>query len=130
MKEIQSLLEKFNPLTLTELNANASFLKRIDRKFIVPVEDLEKILKKLENKFQILEIAGHKYFSYDNIYMDSDDYLFYNQHQEDCNRRSKVRTRHYKESKQAFFEFKQKEKNVTSKYRYEFPTEEHGTMTK
>lgn len=130
MEKINAILNDFQALTLTELNASASFLKRIDRKFILPVDDLLKILEKLQNKFQILEIGGHKVFSYDNIYMDNEDYLFYNQHEAWEDKRSKVRTRLYKEANMAFFEFKQKEAGITSKYRYEFPTEEHGEMTK
>ncbi|MDP3381196.1 MAG: VTC domain-containing protein [bacterium] len=47
-------------------------------------------------------------FSYDNIYMDSDEYLFYNQHQDKKNSRTKVRTRYYLDSNTAYFEYKQK----------------------
>jgi len=60
--------------------------------------------------FSILEINGRKIFSYDNIYMDTKDYLFYKQHQEKKKTRTKVRTRYYVNSNLAFFEFKQKRK--------------------
>jgi len=62
--------------------------------------------------------------------MDTDDYLFYNEHQEKKTSRSKVRTRYYIDSNMAFFEYKQKNDGITQKYRYEFPVEEHGFMTK
>lgn len=123
-------LQKFDSLTLTELNAQASYLKRIDRKFLLTLDQFKDFLEGLKNDFQVLEICGKKVFSYDNVYMDTDDYLFYNQHQNKLKSRTKVRTRLYKDSDMAFFEYKQKINGVTQKYRYEFPSEEHGTMTK
>ena len=62
--------------------------------------------------------------------MDTEDYEFYKQHQNKEKSRTKVRTRLYVDSDLAFFEYKQKEKGVTRKFRYQFPSEEHGTMTK
>jgi hypothetical protein len=69
-------------------------------------------------------------FKYDNVYMDTKDYLFYNQHQNWVNPRTKVRTRLYKDSNLAFFEYKHKQDWVTQKFRYSFPVEEHWIMTK
>jgi len=123
-------LHDFQALTLTELNAQASFLKRIDRKFLLTTQEFWEFLHELQNDFQVLEISGKKVFSYDNIYMDTQDYLFYNQHQNKLKSRTKVRTRLYEDSQIAFFEYKQKIKWVTQKFRYQFPVEEHGTMTK
>jgi hypothetical protein len=123
-------LEKFQALTLTELNAQASYLKRIDRKFLLTKNQFAEILEDLKDDFQVLDIAGRKVFSYDNVYMDTNDYLFYNQHQDKENRRTKIRTRLYKDSDMAFFEFKQKINGITQKFRYQFPSEEHGQMTK
>lgn len=123
-------LEKFQALTLTELNAQASYLKRIDRKFLLTKNQFAEILEDLKDDFQVLEIAWRKVFSYDNVYMDTNDYLFYNQHQDKEKRRTKIRTRLYKDSDMAFFEFKQKINGITQKFRYQFPSEEHGKMTK
>jgi hypothetical protein len=41
--------------------------------------------------------------------MDTEDYLFYNQHQKKEKSRTKVRTRYYIDSNLAFFEYKQKD---------------------
>lgn len=123
-------LDTFQALTLTELNAQASYLKRIDRKFLITKSEFSNILKDLKDDFHVLEIAGRKVFSYDNIYMDTNDYLFYNQHQNKNKSRTKIRTRLYKDSDMAFFEFKQKMNGITQKFRYQFPSEEHGKMTK
>ncbi len=123
-------VKKLEKISLDELNQTSSYLKRIDRKFLVTASDFKEILTDLIKNFRILEIDKKRIFSYDNVYMDTQDYLFYNQHQNKLNKRTKIRTRLYKDSNLAFFEFKQKENWVTQKYRYSFPTEEHWTMTK
>ena len=125
-----SKLQHFWTLSLSELNAQASYLKRIDRKFLLNGSQFDEILEELKKDFYVLEIKGKKVFSYDNVYMDTDDYLFYQQHQNKKKNRTKIRTRYYIDSNLAFFEFKQKTDGVTSKYRYEFPSEEHGFMTR
>ena len=122
-------LQDFWTISLTELNASSSFLKRIDRKFLLNWKQFSEILWDLKGDFKVLEIKGQKVFSYDNVYMDTDDYLFYNQHQNKKTNRTKIRTRYYVDSNLSFFEFKQKINWITSKYRYEFPSEEHGFMT-
>jgi hypothetical protein len=124
-------LSGFSTMSLTELNATASYLKRIDRKFLMTEKKFLEILGNLSNDFKALEIGGKRVFLYDNVYMDTDEYLFYNQHENKVPNRTKVRTRHYTDAGDlAFFEYKQKEDGVTKKFRYQFPAEEHGTMTK
>ena len=125
-----SKLRNFWTLNLTELNSTASYLERIDKKYLLTWKQLSEILSELENDFLLLEIKWQKIFSYDNVYMDTEDYLFYNQHQKKEKSRTKVRTRYYIDSNLAFFEYKQKDNWITSKYRYEFPSEQHGFMTK
>ena len=53
------------------------------------------ILQDLSEDFKALEIDEKRVFLYDNVYMDTQDYLFYNQHQNKVPSRTKVRTRHY-----------------------------------
>jgi len=124
-------LSGFSAINLTELNATASYLKRIDRKFLLTEKQFLEILSDLSTDFKALEIDGKRVFLYDNVYMDTEEYLFYNQHQNKVPSRTKIRTRHYTDAGDlAFFEYKQKENGVTKKFRYQFPAEEHGTMTK
>lgn len=124
-------LSGFSAINLTELNATASYLKRIDRKFLLTEKEFLNILWDLSDDFRALEIGGKRTFLYDNVYMDTKDYLFYNQHQNKVPSRTKIRTRHYTDAGDlAFFEYKQKEGWVTKKFRYQFPAAEHGTMTK
>jgi len=123
-------LKTFEKLTLTELNSTASFLKRIDRKFLLTTSQFKETLEDLKKDFRVLEIGGNRMFKYDNVYMDSKDYKFYRDHQNWVNPRTKIRTRLYKDSDLAFFEYKHKQDWITQKYRYDFPIEEHGIMTK
>jgi len=126
----QKEVKDFEKISLDELNQTSSYLKRIDRKFLVTANQFKELLKEFKKDFKVLEINWKRIFSYDNVYMDTDDYLFYNQHQNKLPKRTKIRTRLYVDSNLAFFEFKQKENWITQKYRYSFPVEEHGTMTK
>ncbi|MCP4523884.1 MAG: polyphosphate polymerase domain-containing protein [Candidatus Gracilibacteria bacterium] len=123
-------LDQFQTMSLQDLNNQAGYLKRIDRKFLVGVSQCTDFLKELQEDFHVLEINGKQVFSYDNMYMDTQDYLFYHQHQQKEKSRTKIRTRLYKDSDIAFFEFKQKIDGITQKFRYQFPSEEHGIMTK
>ncbi|NDK10282.1 polyphosphate polymerase domain-containing protein [Candidatus Gracilibacteria bacterium] len=126
-----SRLSGFSAINLTELNATASYLKRIDRKFLLTEKEFLNILEDLSEDFRSLEIDGKRVFLYDNVYMDTADYLFYHQHQDKVPSRTKIRTRHYTDAGDlAFFEYKQKENGITKKFRYQFPADEHGTMTK
>lgn len=127
---LKKKLLDFPSINLTGLNAQASYLKRKDRKFLLTEKQLIEVLHELPKKYQVLEIDNKRIFSYDNVYMDTDDYLFYHQHENKVASRTKVRTRLYQDSHLAFFEYKQKEDGVTKKFRYEFPFLEHGTMTK
>ena len=104
-------LNDFSSISLEQLNSSVSFLDRIDVKYLVHVSQLADIIKELKENFFVLNIAGRSVFQYDNVYMDSKDYMFYEQHQRGEKSRTKVRTRHYVDAdKLAFFEYKQKVK--------------------
>lgn len=128
-KEIFNKLNEFNTITLTELNSKASYFKRIDNKYLLTKNQLKEILEKLMNNFSILEIKWKKIFSYDNIYMDSIDNIFYKQHQNKEKSRTKIRTRLYKDSNLVFFEYKQKINWITHKYRYNIPYKYNWKIT-
>ncbi len=123
-------LQSFPGIDLEQLNTSASFLDRIDRKYLITQKQLDEILTDFSDDFYVLNIMGKSIFSYDNVYMDSDDYDFYYQHQNKAKSRVKIRTRNYVDSHLAFFEFKQKLDGITRKFRYQIPWDEHGIMTK
>ncbi len=127
--DLNQRLKSFAPISLTQLNAQASFLDRIDVKYLMSEQEFESILSDLEENFFILEINGKSIFEYQSIYMDTADYDFYYQHQNKEKNRTKVRTRLYVDSDLAFFEYKQKQNKVTRKFRYQMDVSGHGKMT-
>ena len=60
-------LQNFSTLSLTELNAKASYLKRIDKKYLLNWSQFAEILDELKEDFLVLEIKWQKIFSYDKI---------------------------------------------------------------
>jgi len=97
-------LNQFQPISLSQLNATARFLDRIDTKYILSFEQLQELLPTFADQFYILQIGEHRIFTYDNVYMDTDDLLFYYQHERWVKPRMKVRSRCYVESNLSFFE--------------------------
>jgi len=126
---LSDTLEKFSPISLTELNSQASFLDRVETKYIIDELTLSDVLKELEKDFFVLSINWKTVQEYSSIYMDTDDYYFYNQHNKGEKVRTKIRTREYVDSKIAFFEYKQKDKKLTRKFRFQSNLENHWEMT-
>lgn len=122
-------LKNFDTISLDELNATMSLMERIEKKYLISLEDLGKLMKEFHNDYYILAIKWNSIFTYDNIYMDTDDFYFYNQHEEGKKARMKVRSREYVDSNLAFFECKQREGDLIRKSRYELPVEESKSLT-
>jgi hypothetical protein len=51
-----SKLQNFSTLNLSELNSSASFLKRIDTKYLLNGKQFSEVLEELKNDFHVLEI--------------------------------------------------------------------------
>lgn len=127
--DLNSTLKFFNQISLSELSSQASFLDRIDTKYLLTEEEFKKTLRDLEDEFYVLEIKEKSIFEYESIYMDTEDYHFYYQHQNGEKHRTKIRTRNYLDSGISFFEYKQKQDGIMRKFRYQFKdVKEHGTM--
>jgi len=125
----QKLQAMFNPISLNQMNATASFLDRIDTKYVVTEQQFIDIIWHLKKDFYVLEIGGKSIFEYDSVYMDTEDYAFYQAHQNWNTSRTKIRTREYVDSGLAFFEYKQKEGKLLRKFRYQMDIDKHGIMT-
>ena len=50
-------VKDFEKLSLTELNSTASFLKRIDTKFLLTTSQFKEVLADLKKDFRVLEIS-------------------------------------------------------------------------
>ena len=122
-------LKNFQTIDLDQLNASVKFMERIENKYIVDTNQLKEFLQKAHKNYYILQIHNKIIFSYQNVYMDTEDYFFYHEHEHKKHKRIKLRTRQYVDSQQAFFEYKQREGDLVRKFRYECPIDHHGTMT-
>ncbi|MBN4075049.1 MAG: vacuolar transporter [SAR86 cluster bacterium] len=101
-------LEGFSAISLSELDARAELLERMDQKYVVNNKVLDKALEHWSPHFDILDIDGNRSFRYDNCYFDDADFKCYQQHQQDRRVRFKVRTRLYTDSNTCFVEIKLK----------------------
>jgi len=119
----------FDPISLEQLNNSMSLMERKERKFLLTEDNLPQLFSYLKEHYRVLTINGLHVFDYDNVYMDTQDFLFYHQHEWGAKTRTKVRTRQYVNSNLNFFEYKQKAKKQITKWRYEISEFEHGKIT-
>jgi len=120
---VQEVIEWFTPINLQNFNATSNFLDRIDKKFIVHRDILPELLSEIQKDFYVLEIDWRTIFWYKSVYMDTDDLNFYAHHAKWSKKRVKIRNRQYTDSWTTFFEFKQKDKKFTRKFRYQVKPE-------
>ena len=112
-----NLLNDLQTISLDDLD-KVKLLDRKDTKFVFNQDQLPSILEKVKPYYRILEINNSLLFNYDNIYFDTHDFLFYNQHHNEHRQRFKVRLRKYSNNNKSYFEIKIKNnKNRTVKKR-------------
>lgn len=128
-RDLLRILQDFPTIDLNQLNASARFMERIENKYIVDNNQLQEFFKKAGDQYYVLQINNNIVFSYENMYMDTQDYHFYHEHEHKKHKRIKLRTRKYVDNKQAFFEYKQREWKLVRKFRYECKLDGHGKMT-
>jgi hypothetical protein len=100
--------QQFAPISLTELNAKAEMLTRLDNKYVLPLAVLESLAPALSAQFEILEIDGKRGFGYRTQYFDTPNMCSFRHHVQGRRLRSKVRTRHYLDADICFVEVKLK----------------------
>jgi hypothetical protein len=96
-------------ISLAEMDSVA-LLNRIDNKYVLNEEQLALIVDSIAENYFVLEIDGHRVFTYENNYFDTKDLRFYYDHHNGYVNRIKVRSRKYLETNSSFFEIKKKEK--------------------
>ncbi len=116
MDKIAALVQKFNPITLEEMD-RVKLMNRIDTKFAFSVNQLIELLPSLSNDYRILEIKNTRTPHYQSLYFDDVDFSFYKAHHNGRTNRFKVRIRKYVESDLFFLELKHKIKGRTDKKR-------------
>ncbi|UOE42954.1 polyphosphate polymerase domain-containing protein [Agromyces larvae] len=94
------------PVSLDELNTRAELLTRVDRKYLLPLADLPRVLDRLPAGTLALEIDGARAQRYESVYFDTADLVSFTLAARGRRRRFKVRTRSYLGSDLAFLEVK------------------------
>ncbi|MDW4571397.1 polyphosphate polymerase domain-containing protein [Microbacterium sp. M3] len=122
--------DRFAPVTLDALVAEASFLTRVDRKYIVPRADLDRLIAALDPGTRALEIDGRHEFSYESVYFDTPDLLSFRMAAQPRRRRFKLRTRSYLDTGTSYLEIKTRgARGTTVKDRGEYDTRARHRLT-
>jgi hypothetical protein len=117
--EITKTLHSIDPITLDEMES-VRLMNRIDTKYVVSVSKIQELLTSVDGMYKILEINGERLFPYQTTYLDTFDYMFFDQHVKGKPERNKVRYRTYEKTGNTFLEIKRRTtKNRTIKWRIE-----------
>jgi VTC domain len=124
------ILERFAPISLEELDRRASFQRRVDNKYLVPLDALERVVAELADDHEVLEIDGRRVFRYESAYFDTPSLDSFRDHVADRTPRVKVRSRLYVDADASAFELKVKlGDGETRKEAIDQQPEEHGLLT-
>lgn len=88
-------LDALPTIGLAELNATASLLTRVDRKYVLSPTQLEALLDRVAAGVRVLEIDGQRRFGYRSVYFDTPAFDSYLGAARRRPGRFKVRTRQY-----------------------------------
>lgn len=115
--EINNILNNFKTIRLQEMDY-VRFMDRFETKYLLSVNRVPELLKKMNGNYKVLDTNGHRITAYNTTYLDTPDYFFFNQHITGRNGRVKVRYRHYLSTGITYLEIKKKnQKERTIKWR-------------
>jgi hypothetical protein len=117
--EIKNILDSFNSVRLEEMKT-VRLMDRVDTKFLLPANRITDLLNIMHGRYRVLEVINNRISSYTTVYLDTPDYIFFNQHVTGRTGRIKVRFRTYNSTGNTFLEIKTKtKKGRTVKWREE-----------
>lgn len=100
-------LQAFNPISMEDIDC-FRLMNRVETKYVIPVGNINSLLDTLGREYQVLESKDNRVFPYSTTYLDTKDYLFYNQHIRGQLNRYKIRYRKYEFTGESFLEIKKK----------------------
>jgi hypothetical protein len=122
--------DRFDAVTLDALVAEASLLTRVDRKYVVPHADLERVIAALDPRTRVLEIDSARDFAYESVYFDTPDLLSFRMAAQPRRRRFKLRTRNYLDTGTSYLEIKTRgARGTTVKDRDEYDLRDRERLT-
>jgi len=104
---LATTLAGLKPIPLLEMD-KVALMNRVDTKFIFHKDLLSTILVDLADFYNVLAIDGQRIFGYKNLYFDTQNFKFYNDHHNGKANRSKVRIREYENTGVCYIEVKRK----------------------
>ncbi len=109
-------VENFEGISLSGMDS-IKLMDRLEAKFLLPIAQLPELLEKAQKFYKVLEIDSTRVFPYATTYLDTPEFLFFNQHVVGVKKRYKVRYREYELSGVSYLEVKQKANSRTKKWR-------------
>ena len=103
-------LTELDPVHLEELTARASLQTRVDRKYLLPMPDVDWLVDDLHGTARVLQIGSLRTFGYESVYFDTPDLTLYRLAAHRRPTRYKVRTRTYLDSGQCWLEVKTRDR--------------------
>ncbi|HUF07197.1 MAG TPA: polyphosphate polymerase domain-containing protein [Candidatus Binatia bacterium] len=120
-------LPRMTPISLSELDAIAPLQARRDRKYLVPMADLE--VEQLAFSARVLTIGDLQVFRYESVYFDTPERASYLGAARRRRHRFKIRTRSYLDSGRCLLEFKTRDgRGRTIKSRLDYPLAHRGEL--
>ena len=117
--EINDVLNSFRTVGLEAMDTTR-LMNRIDTKYVLSIRKLPELLIRMDGAYRVLEINNNRLFSYFTTYLDTNDFLFFNQHVTGKLERNKVRYRKYETTGITYLEVKRRtNKDRTIKWRIE-----------
>lgn len=107
---LKEILENFVTIGLEEIE-NIGLMNRVDTKYILPVNLLPELLKRMQSDYRVLVINEKRVTGYTTRYFDTENFLFFNQHVTGRPERYKIRYRTYDSTGETFLEIKMKQRN-------------------
>jgi hypothetical protein len=126
---IPSSLTGLEPIALGELIERAALQCRVDRKYVVAVDEVPDLLDQLTPYARVLDIDGQRLFAYESVYFDTPCLASYHCAAYRRRRRFKVRTRTYLDSAQCWLEVKiSGARGLVTKHRLPYLAEDRHTV--
>ncbi|MFI7660979.1 polyphosphate polymerase domain-containing protein [Micromonospora parva] len=122
-------LARLAPVTLAEVIDRAALQCRVDRKYVITVDELPHLLDHLTPYARVLDIDGERTFRYESVYFDTPCLASYHCAAYRRRRRFKVRTRTYLDSAQCWLEVKiSGARGRVTKHRLPYRAEDRSTV--
>lgn len=116
------MIDTIKATSLAEVNAAASMMHRVDRKYILSAKQFHRVLASLGSSLRVLEIDGKRTFSYQSEYFDTADLVSYCDAAYHRRRRFKIRVRCYCDCDTSWIEVKTPgDRGITRKDRIPVP---------